>query len=216
MGGWLDDVISVDGGKKIRRSFYLKILAAAKAAGIDPADVELAQGSWSNGGASAGTHTADGAADVRTIPLPRRRIISFVTELRRLGLPAYYRSPEYGWTETGEHLHILDPTYLEGMAPPARRQVVAYRAGLNGLANGARDPFPRPEVEPWSPTTRTARVKARWTWVRSKPDRKSTWVKRLLFGRRVEFIAVVKANGERWLVTPNGNYVLADRTTAKL
>lgn len=215
--GWLDDVIEVDGGEKIRRGFYLRILAAAKAAGIDPRLVKLAQGSWSNGGASAGTHVGDGAADVRTLPLPHRRILAFNTELRRVGLISYYRSPEYGWTETGEHLHILDPAYLEGMAPSAKRQVAAYRAGLNGLADGGRDPFPRPTVEPWSPATRTARVKARWTVVRAKPARASAWVKRLLFGRRVDYIAVVRsAAGEKWLVTGNGNYVLADRTTAKV
>lgn len=216
MTGWLDDVISVDGGKKIRRSFYLRILAAAKAAGIDPKDVELAQGSWSNGGASAGTHVGDGAADVRTIPLPRRRILSFVTELRRVGLIAYYRSEAYGWTETGEHLHILDPAYLKGMAPSAKRQVTAYKAGLNGLANNGPDPFPRPAVVPWTPASRDARIKARWTWSRAKPDRASKWLRRLWFGWRIQFIAVVASGGEKWLVTIRGDYVLADRTTAKV
>lgn len=215
--GWLDDVIEVDGGKKIRRAFYLRILAAAKAAGIDPQRVQLAQGSWSFAGASAGTHAQDGAADIRIGPIHHRALLSFNTELRRVGLISYIRSPEYGWTETGPHFHVLDPAYFDGMAPSAKRQVIAYRSGLNGLANGGRDPFPRPKVEPWSPTTQVARVKARWTVVRAKPARASAWLKRLLFGHRVEYIAVVKsAAGERWLVTPNGNYVLADRTTARL
>lgn len=213
---WFDDVIMVD-GEKIRRGFYLRILAAAKAAGIDPDDVTIVQGSWSGAGASAGTHLKDGLADIRIWNLPQSRLLAFVTEMRRLDLPCWLRTPQYGWTQTGPHLHVMCRAYQRGMSDSAKRQLAAFDMGLNGLANNDRDPFARPKPVDWKPPAKYATVKAAYVWSRKSPKIvKGNGLKRLPFGRKIGYIAVVVAGGQKWLVTQTGNYVRASRTTAKV
>jgi hypothetical protein len=120
--------------------------AAALAIAEDRLGYELAvvQGSYNPGvGASAGTHDRGGVVDLA--PYDRERKVRV---LRRLGFAAWFRPAIPGlW---GAHVHAVMIGHQD-LAPAAAQQVTAYRAGLDGLAGGDKDPNPyRPDAEPFS------------------------------------------------------------------
>lgn len=115
--------------------------------------------------ASGGTHDGGGAADFAPGTNPDR----VVRMLRTVGFAAWLRLPSDGpW---GEHIHAV----LNGnakLSPAALRQVAAYKAGRNGLANNAVDPTWRPNPIPVYreadmnaplPPTRVTKAKAKVT-----------------------------------------------------
>lgn len=114
----------------------------------------IVQGSWrGNAGAaaSADTHARGGVVDLRSWNLPAS--ISpqeAVTELRRAGLIAWYRTTAQGFDP---HIHAIDYGNPD-LDPSAARQVAAWEQGRNGLASngyddGARVPIPKsPPREP--------------------------------------------------------------------
>lgn len=125
----------------------LTIACIEHAESIGGHEFVVTQGSYqSTVAASAGTHDKGGAVDLRWCGHD-----SCIRALRQAGLAAWHRHPWQGpWPD---HIHavVVDHPLL---APSAARQVVAYRAGRNGLAsNGADDgpritPIPTP-IWPW-------------------------------------------------------------------
>jgi len=95
------------------------------------------------GGAStsAGTHSLGGADD--TYPLTDIDVDAYVWLSRQMGADATWWRP-YNWDGHGgvQHVHRV----LTGCPhnSPARYQIDAVRAGLNGLANHGPDNGPRP------------------------------------------------------------------------
>lgn len=89
---------------------------------------------------SAGTHARGGTFDGSTKALTREQKRRMVWALRMAGFAAWLRTPDQGdWVE---HVHAVLVDHPD-LAPSAARQVTAYRAGRNGLKNGAPDDGPR-------------------------------------------------------------------------
>lgn len=89
--------------------------------------------------ASAGTHLEGRAVDLAPADHVRK-----VKVLRDLGFAAWYRPTLPGvWSE---HVHAIlifrGRDNREGLAPAGFDQIAAYDAGLDGLADGAKDPNP--------------------------------------------------------------------------
>ena len=111
----------------------------------------LVQGSYNAGGVrqSAGTHDGGGVVDLLPWDWQHK-----VKVLRAIGFAAWYRPTVPGlW---GAHIHavLIDHGRL---APAARQQVVAYRAGRDGLKGNRPDTFWRPSPIPvftWPPPAR--------------------------------------------------------------
>ena len=95
------------------------------------------QGSYSTGvAASAGTHSGGGACDLSVQGLSTTQVQLVVFLARRIGFAAWHRSPSEGpW---GDHIHLINKTCPD-LAPAAARQVAAYKAKRNGLANDKPD-----------------------------------------------------------------------------
>jgi hypothetical protein len=70
--------------------------------------------------------------------------LNLVRELRERNVAAWLRSPEYGWNQPKNiHIHgIVKDT--PGLSYGARRQVINYNDGKNGLASKKKDPHARP------------------------------------------------------------------------
>lgn len=102
----------------------------------------VVQGSYNNGRVKASGPTHDGGGVVDLLAWDWRRK---VTVLRQIGFAAWHRPARPGlW---GEHIHavMIDHGRLD---PSAAAQVVAYRAGRDGLKGGRADDFPRPHPIP--------------------------------------------------------------------
>src|SRR5690606_39104625 len=96
-------------------------------------DLSITQGSYNAGGvsASAGTHDGGGVIDLRAWDYPAK-----VRALRLAGFAAWYRDSSEGpWPS---HIHAVLVGHRK-LAGSAQRQVDAFRAGRNGLANGGPD-----------------------------------------------------------------------------
>jgi hypothetical protein len=202
-------------GERLSARVHALILDAAQAAGIDPADVVVIQGSRSSAEASGGTHAGEGAFDLRTWNLPQHLLVRFVVELRKRNVCAWLRTPAYGWPASagGPHIHGLVRDEA-GLSAPALRQIALYDRGLNGLVSNAKDPFPRPTQHSFYLSRWTA-VIAPKTGVYAAPDRASKRVGSKAFGSALEYVGVETVAGEKWLRTRAGNFVLAARTAAR-
>lgn len=96
----------------------------------------VTQGSYNTSvSASAGTHAGGGAVDLRWT-WDHADIVA----LRRAGFAAWHRTPDQGGWPHHIHAVLVDHPKL---SPAAARQVEAYRAGRNGLANNGPDDGPR-------------------------------------------------------------------------
>lgn len=104
-------------------------------------ELSITQGSYNAGrvSASAGTHDGGGVVDLKAWDADAK-----VRALRAVGFAAWRRLPHEGpWPE---HIHAV----LIGnakLSAGARRQVDAYLAGRNGLANNRPDTGPRQFVD---------------------------------------------------------------------
>lgn len=99
----------------------------------------IIQGSYNGGvSASAGTHDGGGAVDLAPYDWVRK-----VKVLRANGFAAWHRPTLKGYWS--EHIHAIQIDNTAA-SPAAKRQVVDYRRGLNGLANKGRDTDARPKV----------------------------------------------------------------------
>lgn len=102
-------------------------------------DLTLSQGSYNPGfGPSGGTHDGGGAFDLASFAA-----FDKVRVGRMAGVAIWHRLPTQGDWPEHEHGIVLGD---KEMSDAARRQVQDYMAGLNGLANHARDDEFRP---PW-------------------------------------------------------------------
>lgn len=101
--------------------------------------IRLAQGSFSGGSveASGSTHDGDAVVDVRTrgigMTAPEIRMLS--RALKDAGAQPFVRDERDGMDP---HLHVLFG-WDGQMAASAKRQLVDYDKGLNGLTNRKRD-----------------------------------------------------------------------------
>src|SRR5262245_14271308 len=100
----------------------------------------LTQGSYTNANpGSAGTHSGGGALDIRTTNLTTPEDDRLVLTARQLGFAAWLRTPAQGvWPY---HLHGI-AIGCPDLSDAAARQVTAYKAGRNGLANNLPDDGP--------------------------------------------------------------------------
>jgi hypothetical protein len=113
--------------------------------------VHPVQGSYNSGGvaASAGTHDAGGAVDLRTSNLSSSQKSRLLKAMRKVGFAAWLRTPDQGnW---GPHCHgiAVQPGGKNDkgvLSSGAHSQVVAYYEGRNGLANHHHDDGPRDYV----------------------------------------------------------------------
>jgi hypothetical protein len=112
----------------------------------------IVQGSWrgeDGADASAGTHDRGGVIDLRSRDLPGHiPPQAAVSELRRAGLIAWYRTQAQGFDP---HIHAIDHGNPD-LAASAARQVTAWRNGRNGLANNGPDDGAKVPVPTATPT----------------------------------------------------------------
>ncbi|TGN65872.1 hypothetical protein EXE59_19385 [Nocardioides eburneiflavus] len=102
----------------------------------------VVQGSYNNGRVKASGPTHDGGGVVDLLDWDWRRKVRV---LREVGFAAWYRAERPGsW---GPHIHAILIGHPR-LDPSAAAQVVAYRAGLDGLRGRRVDDFPRPSPIP--------------------------------------------------------------------
>lgn len=130
--------------------------ARLKRAGYIKQDLSglITQGGYNNGAvpASAGTHDGGGVIDVAAslVDTAAKRKI-----WRRSGWAMWHRTPAEGnWPEHGHGVLIGCPHVSAGAA----RQVTAYKAGKNGLANGAADQGPKVAAVTWEQALADSKV----------------------------------------------------------
>lgn len=103
------------------------------------------QGSFSDGPASAGTHSGAGAVDLSARRLGGPQIDAIVGALRTVGFAAWYRTPSEGpWPA---HIHAI-AVDGPGLSRSAARQVELYRDGRSGLASNRPDKHARLGIAP--------------------------------------------------------------------
>ena len=159
--------------------------------------------------------------DIALVPPSKQNQV--LLEFRRRGVVFYWRTPESGWTKTGAHGHGVVRDSYYGLSAGARQQVDAFDRGLNGLANGARDPFfaLRPKWAPFRVSRRTRVTRFPSTGVYAGKSERGTRVGTRKFcpfplQPNVEYVAVERdSTGRLWLETPAGNWIIAAATAYK-
>ena len=125
-------------GRSVDRWTAQALDAAQEKCGLT---LTVTQGSWSTSvGASAGTHAGGGVVDLKPTTNPTKA----VKALRECGFAAWHRKPGQGPWPSHIHAVLINNTQA---AASAKRQVVAYEGGLNGLANGGPDDGPKVPVQ---------------------------------------------------------------------
>lgn len=95
------------------------------------APIRISQGSYHVGALSAGTHLGGGVLDLSVRGLSRSNINRLVRCCRRVGLWAWYRDESSGFSP---HIHLVR-VGCRDLNPIAAQQIVAARAGYNGLGH---------------------------------------------------------------------------------
>lgn len=120
--------------------------AAAKLTGPE-FRVEPSQGSYSGGvSASAGTHDAGGALDIKAVNLTSAQRQEVVKAFRKVGFAAWLRTPSQSNWPYHVHCIAVQPWGMHDrgvLTTAAHQQVIDYMNGRNGLASHARDDGPR-------------------------------------------------------------------------
>lgn len=118
------------------------------------------QGGWSDGAASAGTHSRAAVVDLRVGLWDESTRYKVVRALRDCGFAAWYRTKADGFDP---HIHAVcipvpGSTDIRTLpAPGALAQILSYDAGRNGLSGNGDD---RQDYRP-SP-------RVRWSWILRK------------------------------------------------
>lgn len=102
----------------------------------------VVQGSYNKGRVSASASTHDGGGVVDLLAWDWRRKVKV---LREVGFAAWYRADRPGSWSAHIHAVLIGHPKLD---PSAAAQVVAYRAGRDGLKGSRPDDFPRPSPIP--------------------------------------------------------------------
>jgi GH25 family lysozyme M1 (1,4-beta-N-acetylmuramidase) len=102
----------------------------------------VVQGSYNNGRVKASGPTHDGGGVVDLLAWDWRRKVRV---LREVGFAAWYRPDRPGSWSAHIHAVLIGHPRLD---PSAAAQVVAYRAGRDGLRGSRADDFPRPSPIP--------------------------------------------------------------------
>lgn len=102
----------------------------------------VVQGSYNNGRVKASGPTHDGGGVVDLLAWDWRRKVRV---LREVGFAAWYRADRPGSWSAHIHAILIGHPKLD---PSAAAQVVAYRAGRDGLRGSRADDFPRPSPIP--------------------------------------------------------------------
>lgn len=97
--------------------------------------LRIAQGSYSKGPNSAGTHSRAGAVDIQTRGMSRSKIERLVKIMRIVGFAAWYRDGSDGFSP---HIHGI-AVGVKDLDRVAANQVVSLRNGRNGLRSNKRD-----------------------------------------------------------------------------
>lgn len=211
--------VSLSAGKVTDVRTLAMLDEAQRISGIE---FQYAQGSYNGSvNASGATHHGGGAVDIRTIPMrTRRRKRKALKALRTVGFAAWWRKPIPGlW---GEHIHAI-AIGCDDLSPSAKRQVVAYRAGRNGLSDNKRDPQAGLGVAPttWEAYRRSQRpTKGRATVthpegavVRKEPGGHSKVVRRRQPGEEFAYDGVEVVNGVEFLRLASGHWIRSSRTS---
>lgn len=181
--------------------------------GKETSDITLVQGCFHKGvSASAGTHDGSDALDTTAYNWKQREKV-----FRLLGVAYWHRPALPG--EWNEHCHGItdgvapDPKLVKGPSPSAGRQVDAYHARKNGLANGGPDlgykmlVFPLfvfPEKPEGKPGAMWAKKDLKsYEQPTTKAKVRNTHVK----GTKFTVVAVVRVGKALWAVTRAGRCV---------
>lgn len=106
-------------------------------------EFRIVQGSYSEGGNSAGTHTGGGAIDVSDTGMGATQIARFVSTARRQGWAMWRRPDRAGVWDSHFHGIAIQPGGKGDrgvLSDAAYKQVVEYYNGYDGLAGDGRDP----------------------------------------------------------------------------
>jgi hypothetical protein len=137
-------------GKRLSPRHLALIKDAFRAAEIPLSLLRVAQGSFSNGSLSAGTHSGAGAVDLGVYGISLAKQLRLIQELRKRNCAAWIRSRRYGGWTKGDHIHSILKDE-RGLAYGAAAQVRDYNAGRNGLSGGNRDYHARPKQTHFRP-----------------------------------------------------------------
>lgn len=99
--------------------------------------LDIMQGSYSDGGQSAGTHTGGGAFDCDDAGMTAATRDKLIIAMRRVGFAAWWRPTIPG--KWGSHFHGI-AIGCPDLADSARRQVQEYLVGGDGLVGSNPDP----------------------------------------------------------------------------
>lgn len=144
-----NDRVVVNGQELTQRVWSL-IAHVSSTVGVT---LSVGQGGFKSGSgadASGSTHDVGDVFDLRVKGMSDAKRLHVVNELRKWNGCAWLRSPEYGWTKTGPHIHCVMRDSYYGLSTGAQHQVASYDRGMNGLDNEAPDPFPQPPQEHYS------------------------------------------------------------------
>jgi hypothetical protein len=111
------------------------VLMLKEAEAISKVKIVPTQGSFSRGKLSAGTHGGAGAVDISVRGLNSRQIDALTKALRQVGFAAWSRTRADGFSP---HIHAI-AIGAKPLPRVAAGQVVAYKAGRNGLASRSKD-----------------------------------------------------------------------------
>jgi hypothetical protein len=104
---------------------------------------DIMQGSYSDGGQSAGTHSNGGAIDVSDRGMTSARRNTFVAEARRIGWAMWWRPTRAGVWSSHFHGIAIQPGGKNDrgvLSQSAHNQVIDYYEGRDGLAGNGPDP----------------------------------------------------------------------------
>lgn len=105
--------------------------------------LRVTQGGYNAGAVSesAGTHDGGGVIDISVKDMTWDQIWAALTALREAGFIAWYRNAGF----KTPHIHAVERS-SKTLSEGARKQVLAYNRGRNGLANNGADDGPKVDI----------------------------------------------------------------------
>ena len=142
--------------------------ALAKEQGI-PVPLQFWQGSWSNASASAGTHSAGGALDIKITGLTAAQVTKLVKICRQAGSASWHRDKAHGNFDT-PHIHA-ELIGCSHASSGAKNQWSAYKKGRDGLAANGPDYGPKVKyITAAKAFTKLTRTEQDWLTMATEKD----------------------------------------------